>query len=185
MKPLKALIGMLCLVACVEGNGQGFTEGFNKGFNEGVSQDWLTGNTYAQGSRFKIGPVDPQYPRANVTYATSDFFHGLQVEYFGPGGRAYLWYPGNERAVTGEWTAEGNELCFRYQANSYNPVTGQSGGQWECRNRTGALGGLISFVEGDAFGLKSGLVPAHDLRTCKLPGDMKLMVSQMKCLPKG
>jgi len=169
IKPFATVVAALCLTACVEGND--------------ARKDILTGNTYAHGM-FEIVPVDPDYPRAGMTYASSDFFHGLQVEYFSPDGKVYLWYPGNVRSVVGEWTAEKNDLCFRYQPNSYNPVTGQRGGAWECRNRAREKIALVSKADGDPFQLKSGRVPAHDLRTCRLPGGMK-QYGQMRCLPKA
>lgn len=179
---IKLIVAATCtlsLSACVENAGQRFADGFEKG----MSQDSLTGNTYAKGP-LNIGPVDPDYPRGGVTYASSDFFHGLQVEYFSPDGKVFLWYPGNTKSVAGEWTTEGNDLCFRYQSNSYNPVTGQNGGKWECTSKNRGKMGLVSKVDGDAFGLKSGKVPAHNLKSCKLPGTMKLE-AQMKCLPKA
>jgi hypothetical protein len=169
VKPVSAVAVALCLSACGDAGSPG--------------KDVITGNTYAHGV-FQIVAVAPAYPQADVTYASSDFFHGLQVEYFSPDGKVYLWYPGNSRSVVGEWTAEKNELCFRYQPNSYNPVTGQKGGKWECRNRARQRGDLVSKAEGDPFQLKSGRVPAHDLRTCRLPGSMKQYV-QMRCLPKA
>lgn len=178
MKLAVALIGAFSLSACVESTGADST---NAG-PVSLKTDWLTGNTYADNAgRFIFGA---DYPRADVTYASADIFHGLQIEYFSPQGKAYLWYPGNTRVVVGDWKDEGRKICFRYQSNSSNPVTGQTGGEWECQGKISAQSDLVSSVDGDAFGLTSGRLPVHDLRTCRLPGDMQ-MVTMMRCLPKG
>ena len=70
---------------------------------------------------------------SNRTMMTYDPGHGTQVEYFDGSGRNYLWYPGNTGVVPGRWKLEGGNLCFRYGANTYNPQTNQSGGNWECQ----------------------------------------------------
>ena len=49
-------------------------------------------------------------------------------------GKAYLWYPGNQRIVVGEWKTQADprgqsytQLCYRYGPNTYNPVTRSRG----------------------------------------------------------
>lgn len=66
------------------------------------------------------------------TDASHDRAHGTQIEYLSTDGKAYLWYPGNARIVRGKWKRQGDQMCFAYGANTYNPATGQRGGGWEC-----------------------------------------------------
>jgi hypothetical protein len=65
------------------------------------------------------------------TNMSHDAGHGTQVEYLSPGGSAWLWYPGNSVILPGKWKRSGENICFAYTANSYNPVTGHKGGDWE------------------------------------------------------
>ena len=44
-------------------------------------------------------------------------------------------------------------MCFRYPTNSYNPVTGQAGGNWECQIAGFYYAGLEEIVQGDPLGL--------------------------------
>jgi hypothetical protein len=66
------------------------------------------------------------------THLSFDSSHGSQLFYLSPGGKTYLFYPGNERILRGEWQWQGGALCFRYGADTYNPALGTSGGQWSC-----------------------------------------------------
>jgi hypothetical protein len=85
--------------------------------------------------------------------------HGNQLEYYAPNGRCYLWYPGNRGVVAGEWRAEGEYICFRYGANTYNPVTGEHGGEWErtLLERWGT--NIVDAAAGDVCGLATGRLP--------------------------
>lgn len=91
--------------------------------------------------------------------------HGTQVEYFDPSGLAFLWYPGNSRAVPSRWNLQrrsGSErynICFRYPSNSYNPITNTRGGQLECRDLVEFARSVTETHEGDPFNLKSGRLP--------------------------
>jgi hypothetical protein len=89
--------------------------------------------------------------------------HGTQIEYFDEQGRAYLWYPGNSRVVTGDWALkmpkDRYELCFNYDTPSRNPVTLSTSRKWKCRD-------LASFTQhtketrlSDIFDLASKEVP--------------------------
>lgn len=180
---LKTSVATLCALILLAGCVTPPNDGTGPTLRPGIDYDALTGNVFANGP-MQFGTVDRDFPRAGMTYATHDPFHGVQVEYFAPGGRAHLWYPGNTRTVTGEWAVRGNDLCFRYQANSYNPVTGQQGGEWDCRNRARAAQTVVSMDQGDPFALASGRVPAHNLRSCRLPGEMKQM-RNFPCFPRG
>ncbi len=119
-------------------------------------------------------PVDIAAPRPGYTYAfgLGPGPHGIQVEYFSEDGQAFLWYPGNDRAVTGFYKYRGHAprgqipkpsrvdwILFKYQANSWNPVTRQPGGDWELRNREHLAESVISYAKGDIFNLSSGRVP--------------------------
>lgn len=90
---------------------------------------------------------------ANKTYYFYGPGHGSQVEYYDAKGRNWLWYPGNRIMLPGRWKAEGDNLCFRYTPNSYNPMTGASGSNWECTTASGFAKEVKEVVEGDVFGL--------------------------------
>lgn len=96
-----------------------------------------------------------------------DESHGNQIEYFAPDGRAQLWYPGNRAVVSGSWKITHNSddpnlagICFRYGANSYNPVTKEYGGKWNCSSfeRHTEILPTRSIV-GDIFGLSDNTIP--------------------------
>lgn len=105
--------------------------------------------------------------RARYADATSlDYSvqHGTQVEYTAADGKAYLWYPGNRRVVTGEWKTitdkQGSgQICFRYPSSSYNPATGQPGGTWSCTRAADYIWGEEEYTRGDPFNLDSGTMP--------------------------
>ncbi len=97
---------------------------------------------------------------ANKTYYFYGPGHGSQVEYYDAKGRNWLWYPGNRIVLPGRWKAEGDRLCFKYTPNSYNPMTGASGSNWECTTASGFEKEVKDVVAGDVFGLaKRGNVP--------------------------
>ena len=72
--------------------------------------------------------------------------HGTQIEYGGPDGRVYLWCPGNQIVLTGQWRIETRSMdigdkgapkrldvaytCFRYDTSGRNPMTGETGQDW-------------------------------------------------------
>lgn len=84
-----------------------------------------------------------------------DAGHGVQVEYLTTDGKSFLWYPGNSVILPGRWKTEGRDVCFAYGANTYNPVTGNSGGSWECTPARAFWAGVVERVEGDPLGLAS------------------------------
>lgn len=89
--------------------------------------------------------------------------HGTQVEYHSTDGRSYLWYPGNRSVVQGQWRVEsvpgGTRLCYLYGPNTYNPVLGTRGGNWECRRGGEAMLSQDVALKSDPFGLESGRIP--------------------------
>ena len=105
-----------------------------------------------------------------VTYfkyptCTTEPGHGTQIEYFAATGENFLWYPGNTRPVFGVWKLQrdGKDtrylICFRYQSNSYNPLTRQRGGSWDCRPFGPYVAGLTEVRNGDIFRLSGGELP--------------------------
>jgi hypothetical protein len=100
---------------------------------------------------------------SNSTVRHYDALHGAQVEFLGTDGKTALWYPGNSRPVFGFWkikqTFDGPDMCFLYGSNTYNPVTKQGGGSWECGDASLYLIGMAESVEGDLFRLMTGRVP--------------------------
>jgi hypothetical protein len=87
----------------------------------------------------------------NVSY---DSGHGTQVEYLTGDGRAYLWYPGNTVVLSGRWKAAGDDICFAYSNGSYNPVTGKTGGGFECMPHRLWWGVVDERMKGDVLGLQ-------------------------------
>lgn len=106
--------------------------------------------------------------RADTTIASYDDAHGLQVSYHTADGWVYLWYPGNEQVLAGEYKVSRadmgvqlsgrsmtdlDRLCYRYGPNTFNPVTGRVGGQWECTIGVVAALSYTERMRGDPFRL--------------------------------
>jgi hypothetical protein len=118
--------------------------------------------------RFQTDPTKAQTSEtirtiyANRTMLTQSF-HGTQIEYLDESGISHLWYPGNFRGVPARWEARldnvGHDICWKYPSSSYNPLTGLSGGSWECTPDRSYYPRLVQIIEGDPFGLHSGRVP--------------------------
>lgn len=86
-------------------------------------------------------------------------WHGTQIEYLAADGRSYLWYPGNHVIVPGYWKTKkdwaGNtQICGLYGGDTYNPVTGERGGNWECYFAYDYLIEHEELVQGDPLRLK-------------------------------
>lgn len=90
---------------------------------------------------------------ANQTVVTFDPGHGTQIEYYDADGSTFLWYPGNRVILPGQWKLKGKDICYRYGANTHNPVTGQSGGGWECMPSALHQSAIVETANGDVFGL--------------------------------
>lgn len=132
----------------------------------------------------KTGSLGEFYPRPGYTYVTFDRGHGIQIEYFSPNSKAYLWYPGNSRAVPSLYRYMGwnydkdaatpsniSTVQFLYPGASYNPVTKEYGGQWEDSPRN-QRERLVASKPGDVFNLSSGRVP-YRRDKCDLPDKIK------------
>lgn len=113
----------------------------------------------------KHGDALPEYSAEKVDALYRDktvrFFdksHGNQIEYMGPDGRAYLWYPGNTRTVDGYWQVKGGKLiCHQYEAGLLNPVTGDLSGPWNCTPIARHLDHSVERCDGDMFRLQTGV----------------------------
>ncbi|GFE50252.1 hypothetical protein So717_20050 [Roseobacter cerasinus] len=114
----------------------------------------------------------PDYPQPGRTYLSFDDAHGYQVIFIDSGNRAWLWYPGNARALAGEYmldTVAGQRaICWRYPSSSGNPVTGTRGGSFNCTPRLLSQKSTIAALRGDPFNLASGAVP-YPLQRCVAP----------------
>ncbi|HKD27265.1 MAG TPA: DUF6438 domain-containing protein [Xanthobacteraceae bacterium] len=102
------------------------------------------------------------------THMTFSAGHGTQVSYLRSDGVEFLWYPGNAVVVRGNWDIVEHttdppgyaDICFQYGANTYNPVTGKMGGNWECRPAHAFARSTVDRSDGDVFGLaKRDAVP--------------------------
>lgn len=100
-----------------------------------------------------------EFPYADKTLLFYDPSHGNQIEYFAPDGKCYLWYPGNKRALPGHWRMEGDSICFLFGSNTYNPVTGEIGGNWDKRPFQSFAATVEHTADGDVHGLATGRVP--------------------------
>lgn len=112
------------------------------------------------------------YPQPDRTYLSFSKAHGFQVNYLAPQGKAWLWYPGNQRGVPEEYKldviAGKDAICWRHPSNSYNPVTRRQGGSFACESLALSRGTIVAELPGDPFSLSSGRVP-YRLDRCKAP----------------
>lgn len=106
--------------------------------------------------------------------------HGFQVTHFNGDGQVWLWYPGNDRPLAGEWKLEGDKICFRYSSNSYNPVTKTRGGAFKCTSLRGIQTRVISQLQGDPFRLSSGAIP-YVLDKCDAPEPFRFDREEIRC----
>jgi hypothetical protein len=105
--------------------------------------------------------------------------HGYQVSYKGRNGDTYLWYPGNNVIVRGQWEsrAQGKIICFRHFTRGRNPVTGIVGTEWWCTSTENYE--PSAFIAGDVFGLSRRKAVPHTLYRCKPP---KVFEEQIRAL---
>lgn len=122
--------------------------------------------------------IDPQAPRPGYTVATDAIGNGIQIEYFAPDGRSYLWYPGNLSVVPAQYRyglfipSDGSAgrigtIEFLYPSNSVD-MMGRRGGKWESRGISDYRVYVMASQQGDVFNLSSGKVP-YVRRRCDLP----------------
>jgi hypothetical protein len=98
------------------------------------------------------------------THLSFDPGHGTQVSYLRPDGASFLWYPGNSIVLKSGWKLEERvtarptpstfaALCYQHGENTYNPVTKQRGGLWECLPAHVWASVRVERADGDVFGL--------------------------------
>jgi hypothetical protein len=124
-----------------------------------------------------------EYPQSGRTYLSFDLAHGFQVAFI-KNGKSWLWYAGNQRPVTSEFkfdTVAGQiALCWRHQANSGNPVTGQSGGKFACEALAFSRKRVVAQLLGDSFNLSTGTLPfVHD--RCSAPEAFQFDRNRFRC----
>ena len=90
----------------------------------------------------------------NHTYMMYGPQHGTQVEFLSSEGEAFLWYPGNRVILAGRWKRERSNVCFAYDGNTYNPVTGHIGGTFECMPFALYQSGIRERIAGDILNLE-------------------------------
>ncbi|WP_147457622.1 hypothetical protein [Paracoccus alkanivorans] len=124
----------------------------------------------------------PNYPQSDNTYLTFSQHHGFQVNYLAANGRSWLWYPGNDGAVPELWRVDQaqDRVCWKHPSNSYNPVTGQHGGQESCENLTLSRKLVIAKLRGDPYNLASGHTPAT-LDKCTAPKEFRFDREKYRC----
>ena len=125
--------------------------------------------------------VQTFFPLPSKTYASFDAGHGYQLEYLSSNGLAYLWYPGNQRVVLGEWKGVLDEICYKYGSNTVNSQTVQRGGSWECTFVGRLQTFTVGYAEGDLFELQSGNVP-YVRSKCDLPEGIRRL-KKVSCSP--
>lgn len=144
-----------------------------------------TSNQAAAISEVLSRPITfPDYPKANMTYLSFSQGHGYQVNFIAPGGQAWLWYPGNVRGVPEEYKRDRvngvDALCWRHPKQSFNPVTGQSGGRFACQSLVLSRKTIVAALPGDPFNLATGRVP-YQLRKCGPPPEFQLAKDTFEC----
>lgn len=103
---------------------------------------------------------------ADTTTLDYSVSHGTQIAHLAADGTVYLWYPGNRAILRGEWKTEAPangsafaQICFRYGANTFNPVTQRSGGTYDCVNADLYIIYEDEYAKGDPYALSTGRLP--------------------------
>jgi len=122
-------------------------------------------------TRAQVEDIVLTAPLPDHTYLFYGGGHGFQIEYYTENG-AFLWYPGNDVVLPGQWRVEGEKICFRYFYNTYNPATKTSrrSGEWECRPIDHFRdGSIVAREPGDVFSLADRKVVPYPLQHCVAP----------------
>lgn len=126
----------------------------------------------------------PTYPQPDSTYLSFSRAHGFQVNYLGPNGKAWLWYPGNPRGVPEEYKRDvisgQDAICWRHPSNSYNPVTRTRGGSFACESLKLSQRTIVAALPGDPFTLQTGQVP-YPLERCTAPAQFRFDRTAISC----
>jgi hypothetical protein len=109
--------------------------------------------------------------------------HGAQVEYIGPGGRAFLWYPGNRVVVPSlrrvAMIRGVPSVCHLWPPRTYNPVTRERGPGWACTPQQAWAANVVEVAPGDIFGLSRSPTTPFSLPRQPLP------FAQLKAAGRG
>ncbi|WP_421759747.1 hypothetical protein [Devosia sp.] len=76
---------------------------------------------------------------------------GQVIEYLAADGSTLLWYPGNDRLAPGQWSLEGDEICFQYPNQYWHPRTRNPGKAKKCETLALYRSKLIDSDPGDIF----------------------------------
>lgn len=124
------------------------------------------------------------YPQPDTTYLSFSRAHGFQVNYLAPQGKAWLWYPGNQRGVAEDYkldvVAGQKAICWRHPSDSYNPVTRKQGGAFACQSLALSQRTIVAALPGDPFSLKSGRIPST-LERCTAPSLFRFDRNAISC----
>lgn len=87
--------------------------------------------------------------------------HGIYVEYTSADGRFYMWYPENEKVVTGRWGVQSSpfSVCFKFQ-DATHALTGEFEPN-ECVSyeQIASEAYVVDKRQGDVFDLSSKEIP--------------------------
>ncbi|MEP4197417.1 MAG: hypothetical protein ABJL99_17485 [Aliishimia sp.] len=122
------------------------------------------------------------YPQPNTTYLSFDPGHGYQVTFMRGDNVSWLWYPGNQRSLPASWKVEAtrNAICWKYGSRTYNPVTKQGGGQFNCSPLGLVQRTKVAALKGDVFNLSSGQIP-YRRKKCDAPSEFSFDQSAYRC----
>lgn len=81
----------------------------------------------------------------------------LQVEYFDPAGRSYLWVPGNGKIVRGSWHIGEKMACFVYTREDFTPELPKGAPSGNCQPIDQLIATSKDHAEGDLFHLMQGV----------------------------
>ncbi|MCI4663476.1 MAG: hypothetical protein MRY74_02025 [Neomegalonema sp.] len=99
-------------------------------------------------------------PLGEHTFLSFDGTHGVQIEFLDSKGRAYLWYPGEERIVPGRWWLKGAfQICFNYPTYVFKATPTEPAGVDICMSLSDYYETTISKRADDVFDLRSGRAP--------------------------
>lgn len=135
--------------------------------------DGLPG-TKGQAARFAA------YPEVGRTYLSFSHQHGFQVSYYESASKSWLWYPGNSRSLPEAWEIRGSLICFRHPLATYNPVTRETGGNFQCQSLGLSRRITVAVLDGDPFGLAAGTIP-YRRDKCDAPADFSFDRSAVGC----
>ena len=107
--------------------------------------------TYAHAQQ--IGEAETRQFFSCRTIVTWTAPQGTQVSYLGAGGKAYLWAPGNDTVLSGNWRVD--PRATSRSGLAYLAVCVQYGGstQWDCRPAELLERVTMDHAEGDVFAL--------------------------------